>query len=1042
MSAFTGFLSATSSWGLRIFLLLAGVLAALYAVAFVILQRDPDALIEKYLAEISREIGLKFEIGSIDVTLLPLPAIALSNIVVEGKDLHLRTAWAEARPDLRLILAGASLPGEITILRPRLKWKTELDFSDLSQLKKQLEPLLSDKKNSHAKPGGAIRIIGMEAVIEDASGSSINFNNLELRARLLPDGSLDADLRAPIIRMIDKGAHLGELNNVSATADCNIGDLSGKPRSFQIKASAKLPNVIAHASCGLQFGGSGPEWTGALNTEGDLDLSGFHMPFRISGNGDFLSGSNRLSLADIAWQLGPDSGAISAVLQFEPWSIEGKLAAHRLSLTEWFGFARNLCPGLQQSLDNITNASMDFHIDAKGIAATNIEASCAGSTYKGSGGVESWAEPLVALKLYTPEANLGLGLPESVGDTPDAPWYGHPPLTPMPGAPLKPGEKGIDYDIRLGAHNVIYGAVQMQSALVRIYPGKMDVSGLQDVLVDGNAKFYGGTFTGSCILGADPSLPIHISCKARNINARGLGKAMTMQPLRDGIFEATASIDTRGKTLKPFLTNLRGTIATKGQKAVLEGVKTTFSRISANLGLRTASWNGTSLGLDGKWKVSATAPQIEATAETNGKLDFGQNGMTFQKLPSTISCKIGQGFPLPAGSHIKLSGKLGVQSDKKRIEITGGVLELPGFTIKGNAQIDAGNENAQGSFSTQTDDLPSALARLGIGKVPLPADLRNFKITADFSASTSGARLSKMDASLGKLSATGNVGWKQQNGHPSFDVDLALGRIKVADYISNSGKNGANWNFPFMKAFDASGKIGLKSLDVYGLNFTSPAISFRLNNGVLNIESIHSGFYDSTVAGKLTADFRKGLAFDTTMAAKDFNLGAAVKDQKLDALISGIASANFKLSGKLSGAAKMASALNGIWGLHVRNGSWQNVTKAGAPSGKPTEFNQVNATGAVIDGLVKTSNFSLSGPGLSVKGIGSLNLADKKLDCNFDISMKGLPDFPLKLYGNLDKPQTSIGVGKLALNAVGDIASGFGKAVGSVFKGMWSIFAK
>ena len=116
--------------------------------------------------------------------------------------------------------------------------------------------------------------------------------------------------------------------------------------------------------------------------------------------------------------------------------VEGRLQLQRASLTEWLGFARNLAPGLQVALDDVTRGSLDFSLDGKGLRVPHIDVVAAGSRFLGSGGVASWAKPELVLDLKADTVDLGRAIPESVGVQPAEPRYGHGPLTPLPGKPV------------------------------------------------------------------------------------------------------------------------------------------------------------------------------------------------------------------------------------------------------------------------------------------------------------------------------------------------------------------------------------------------------------------------------------------------------------------------------------------------------------------------------------------------------------------------------------------------------------------------------
>ena len=137
---------------------------------------------------------------------------------------------------------------------------------------------------------------------------------------------------------------------------------------------------------------------------------------------------------------------------------------------------------------------------------------------------------------------------------------------------------------------------------------------------------------------------------------------------------------------------------------------------------------------------------------------------------------------------------------------------------------------------------------------------------------------------------------------------------------------------------------------------------------------------------------------------------------------------------------KLANALKGDWSFNIKNGSWQSLDKNGQLQGKPTNFNSISASGTIANGNVKSGNFLLTGNGLKVGGKSSLSLANQELNCDFNVDMKGWPDFPLRVYGPLSNIKTSIGAGKLAWNAIGEVVGGFSNAIGGLVKGAVNIF--
>ena len=89
-------------------------------------------------------------------------------------------------------------------------------------------------------------------------------------------------------------------------------------------------------------------------------------------------------LERIRLELGEDSATLDGNLILDKQRgpvLNGSLQAHRLSLTRWLGFARDLAPGLQMALDNITDSLLEFELDAEGLRVPYIVAHASGSRF-------------------------------------------------------------------------------------------------------------------------------------------------------------------------------------------------------------------------------------------------------------------------------------------------------------------------------------------------------------------------------------------------------------------------------------------------------------------------------------------------------------------------------------------------------------------------------------------------------------------------------------------------------------------------------------
>ena len=184
--------------------------------------------------------------------------------------------------------------------------------------------------------------------------------------------------------------------------------------------------------------------------------------------------------------------------------------------------------------------------------------------------------------------------------------------------------------------------------------------------------------------------------------------------------------------------------------------------------------------------------------------------------------------------------------------------------------------------------------------------------------------------------------------------------------------------------------------------------------------------------------FGQTLGLRGNAQATNVNLAPAMRERNM--LMQGTAEVYADLAATLATTADWPRALNGSWRFAMHDGQFQNADKDGSPRGKPTSFSLAQASGNIVSGVLYSKDILLRGPELVLKGNGKLDLPQENIDCEFDVNMRGMPDFPMRLHGSLDKPRTSIGAGTLLLNALGGLGSGLLDTVGGLFTGIGRIF--
>lgn len=1054
----------------RIFLALFLLLSALTAGAFYLLQRNPQALTGHFIKELSARTGLNITVEAVNVALLPVPALAVSAMTITGEGWQFTTAYATLRPDFLALLQGRLEPRNISLLRPRVSGTVSVPLSPDMDIKNLLG---SGSGQGGLLPGRCRLTVQQGDVrIQGAENSSLVIEDLQCDLEAKPGDSISGNLGWTSAALVPPDGHPVLLDSLYLDGKASLEDLLARPRlaaSGVLRAPQWLPEMkftLNLSPASALPGKQGLNLTADL--EGSISKDDVALPFRLMGGASWRHADpHRVDLEKLRLSFGPDNvsfnGALNSNESGKP-SLAGRLQLHRASLTRWLGFARNLAPGLQIALDDLSDGLLVFDLDATGLRVPHIEVTAAGSRFTGSGGVADWSKPEVALDLTSDNVNLGRAIPEAVGNQPEEPKFVHGPFTPLPGAPLMPGETGVDYNIRLAAKKVAYGSIVIDDALVVIRQGLLDAkTRLEDTLLLVEGKLYGGSVKGETILGGDKSTPYSIRLRARDVNGAALAEDLKVMPVGGGRLRADVDVMSQGRELDVFLGKLRGSVTARAENGSLRppprisgGKKSSlaFSLLDVGLKVRTAAWDGERLGLEGQWTAALAAQGLDASTDINGRLWFSGDGadggqMDFTNLPGSISLRLDAERSLkPDGLHVQASGRFSGQSSRNELSVSEAHFNVLGIEAHGQASLASGKDGPfwQGKLSAYSADLARTLRMAGMGKTSVPASLNRVEMEARFRGDPDTLSLREIRAKADQSVITGtlNIDWR---GQPSLNFKLNADQINLDRYMSNSsagkGKTGSKekeWDFRFMRTFRAQGEMSVSRFSVMRFTVQNLRTRYKLENGKLTSDSITGQFYGAPIISKGTITFNKGLSFSNTLTINNFDLTDASNARGGSAALRGKGSVHSDIHASLTGPGQLPALLNGKWRVEVLNGSFQHRTPEGSLKGKPTPITASGASGSITNGVARSSDFYLKGPGLQVNGGGWIDFNTETLDCNFNVSMKNVPDFPLRLYGNLDNTKTSIGAGTLILNTLGDITKGFVDVLGGIVEGTWKLF--
>lgn len=660
---------------LRAVVIAASVLAIIILCALIFLQLNADSLVAGYRDRLAAETGCEIETGSIGLNVFPTPMLSVDGITVKKDGLTFRADFASVRPSLFYLVRGEFRPEHFMLVRPSARGT--LPFSIAEKLRQQKTAGSADSENTLAEDAFAIpsrirrkflplycsaEIMDAGAELTDTDGSRLHLRGADLSMAVRPIRNR-AQMR---VSVSDGSLAMGNRTWAVAKIDIDSRTHVIRPMSnidMKVRGSASLPILSTRLRVDARITGSPEGFITEGSASGVYVFDATPIPFEITGKiTPFTAGADRPPYADIfpaakdaaaeeapypgkdralhlmlgKLAMGTDSAGLDAVLALRDAGpeITGRLSLTKVSLTRWLSFARWITPGLQASLDQVSEGIIDFTLDSHGMKAPRVTGTAADAEFRGEGGVASWKAPVVYLNLKSREVDLGEALPEALGEPVTAPIYTHKPLTDLtsdefwgrrerakaasardteeqpsattqnPSAPAgKPGtaaagkkdtaggqetdkpagdavqadqgsRKGLSYDIRLSAGLIHYGKLNLRNGGVVITPQTSQRTGVQGTNLAVKTDFYGGPLTGNCFIYGTHMTPLYdITLKAGSVSAAALRKDLTVFPAAKGTMDTAIDVTSKGRTLDDFLAGLHGKISvgcTKGSFSASE----------------------------------------------------------------------------------------------------------------------------------------------------------------------------------------------------------------------------------------------------------------------------------------------------------------------------------------------------------------------------------------------------------------------------------------------------------------------------------------
>ena len=1060
-----------------------------------VLQRHSQALTAHVLEAFTAATGLKAEAASVDIMILPLPTVSIGEVRILGNGYQLSVAYASLRPDLWRLAQGELAPAQVQLLRPILQGRIPLDS------------LAALPAGASAGSGASLPALptGMRLEVQqgqiDATardGSRLQLANLHCLLDVEPGDRLSGTGSCSLLSVADGEKLLFSLRNAALDGKAHLFSPLRDGADVRARGQLRYGDWLRNLSADVHWRSGKGRWDVSGKLQGALVQSGQHIPFALDGTARLLEpGGRTLELQALRFALEADSGQLDGMLALGAAGgpqLSGHVYMNRLSLTQWLGFARDLVPGLRLALDNITNVSADFQLDATGLRVPSISAHCNGSRFVGSGGVPRWDKPVVTLELMAQQVNLGLAIPEAVGKRPAGPFFAHAPLTsfdPHPRSWNQLTQTGseeeedasatddLGYDIRLSALTLLYGPLRLQNAHVRISPGKPASTGKGRALLEVRAALYGGTATAEATIGGGPATPeFDIAASLADIRSAALSEDVPALPLKGGRLQARANVRSVGGDVPAFLANLSGRAEVQAVNGSLGSLGSpsaarplAYTSLGLNLQLRQGRLRQGRVGLGGAWKLTLDGRQVQADGRLDGMVWLGGSPrVALDNMESRLRLAADREFSgLPGGLELNVHGKLSAQAVPPQVVMEQADCSGLGAHYAGSLRLGAvrNGPTLRGSGMLRCDDVQRTLARVRETPPSLPRQVRALRVQGEWECLPGRFSLKKLSASLLNTDISGEMSVDLREtpllrfalSTPFLDVDSlrrtlnpegAAADARREEAIRTARANGraipppppapegTPWDLRFLKSFAADGSLHAGRMTSWKLTLTDVRTPIKLADGKLEF-NLTANLYGALLRSKGHAQFDRGMRFSNQLSAGGFDLAAASAERGGDARVSGKASLDMTVSGAMNASGQVLRALDGTWKMRVTDGSHQSL-REGRPKGKPTRFSLLSASGNIRQGVARSGDLSLRATDMTVRGSGRINLVDETLECQLSVDTPTMNNIPVRVYGSLHDVKTSISAGTVLLYAISGIAQGVSGLVGGLLDGALSLF--
>jgi uncharacterized protein involved in outer membrane biogenesis len=320
---------------------------------------------------------------------------------------------------------------------------------------------------------------------------------------------------------------------------------------------------------------------------------------------------------------------------------------------------------------------------------------------------------------------------------------------------------------------------------------------------------------------------------------------------------------------------------------------------------------------------------------------------------------------------------------------------------------------------------------LGIEAVAKHAGAGALKITGTVKGNLANARISHLNAEIGKATLAGTLVVEIARVRPRIEGELTAGELSLAQLAAlpaalAGASNGAfvdtgpnswpigNFNLDGLKTLDATLLLRPERVTGFGLAIDAPVIEAKLADGSLDVTRFSGQFYGGDIAVKLAVAAGTQPKWRAAVTVSGADLAKAAKGFKRPVFKSGTLSLDLAMSAKGASPLALLSTLNGSARVAIANGAATgfdlarinkriaeetegigliNLLTEGMSSGD-TAFARLSGSIRLTDGVGRVDDLKLDATGAEGTAVGRIDLVNRRIEGGSEFHFTSIPKAP------------------------------------------------